>query len=200
MKPIPAQRKGAHHTTAHAVRVASEQDARKAFDNARQRLIDVNRWHDVAGEGSAKFQVVDEEGKELEATVKEGNYLRITIQNIPATAVGDGDDWVKVEKIREENNSNYQMIAVRVRPAVPPFASDREIAHFFSPEATSTFCIERTKTKLRAAVYGRNEKPNTNASTLWAKIRNLGVAIGAMVGLNKSQWKSLVKGLVDKSL
>jgi hypothetical protein len=56
---------------------------------------------------------------------------------------GKGNDWVRVEKIDEQNFPEHQYIAMQVRPAVPPFYNEGQVAHFFDRDATSTFCIER---------------------------------------------------------
>lgn len=50
---------------------------------------------------------------------------------------------------------------------------------------------------VRAAVYGRNEVPNTGAEKAVDKARNAMVALSAMAGVSKLQWKLLVKGLVE---
>ena len=52
--------------------------------------------------------------------------------------------------------------------------------------------------EVKAAVYGRNEVPNTSTSNVIDKVRNVVVAMTATLGFSNVQWKSLVKGLVDK--
>ncbi|MEI9806971.1 MAG: hypothetical protein WDO16_03295 [Bacteroidota bacterium] len=129
--------------------------------------------------------MVNSEGKEINEFVKEGNYLRITIPNIPGSAAGEGADWVKVERINEYEKPDYQYVAIRVRPAVPPIYNKQEVAHFFTPAATSTFSIERNENEVIAAVNGRNEKPNTRTQNIINRVRNFCIALGAMIGFNK---------------
>jgi hypothetical protein len=202
MKPIPRQKKGAQSATRYQVKTKDIHAARKLFEMARLNLLQVNRWHELAGSGSAIFSIVEQDGEIGTECVKEGNYLRISIPGIPGSPAGDGDDWVKVENIIEHEDSNSQFIAVRVRPTSPPGSSSarEKTAHFFSDDATSTFYVERKGRIVMAAVYGRNEMPNIKTKGFLSKMRNLVVAIGAMIGLNKSQWKNLVKGLVNKNL
>jgi hypothetical protein len=198
MKIIPKQHKGASSVTTYSIKLPDPSLAKDLFQRARKNLLNVKDWQRLAGPDSAAFSVVDILGNETNDFVKEGNYLRITIPGIPGSRNGNGDDWVIVERINQHSNPDYEYVAIRVRPAIPPFYDKKEVAHFFSPEATSTFSIERNQNIVTASVNGRNEKPNTKTQSFLSNIRNFFIAIGAMIGLNKSQWKSLVKGLIDK--
>jgi hypothetical protein len=200
MKIVPAQHTGAMSVTRYSIKLASKAAAESLFERARRNLLNVNDWHTIAGPHSAVFEIIDERGEKITGDVKKGNYLRINIPAIPGSPAGNGADWVKVERINEQVNLNYQSIAISVRPAPSPIDNETEVAHFFADEATSTFSIERRDRVVVASVNGRNETPNTETKTIRARIRNFFVAIGAMLGLNKPQWKSLVKGLIKKRL
>ncbi|HET6995164.1 MAG TPA: hypothetical protein VFI06_09295 [Chitinophagaceae bacterium] len=190
---IPENYKGAQSATTYSVKVADSAGADWLFEKAKRNLLDVNRWHQLAGSSTARFKVIDENNRETNEPAKEGNYLRINIPVVPKTGAGHGFDWVRVEKIEEIREAGYRFIGMLVRPCHPPFEK-QEVAHFFSPHATSTFCVERKGKKIKAAVYGRNENPNTRVHTILARLRNMLIALGAMIGLNKPQWRSLVKG------
>lgn len=82
------------------------------------------------------------------------------------------------------------------RPSKNPTDKTHHIAHFYSSKATSTFIIQRYPTHLKAAVYGRNESPNFDASLIDIA-RNITVAIGGMIGIAKIQWKQLTNGFLD---
>jgi hypothetical protein len=56
----------------------------------------------------------------------------------------------------------------------------------------------RNSTRVTVSVSGRNEKPNTDTHDFLTSIRNVIVALGAMIGLNKPQWRSLAKGIIKK--
>jgi hypothetical protein len=193
-KLIPEQYTGAKSVTSYTIKTQDNVSADRLFDKARNNLLNVNDWQKLAGPATAEFNVIDSNGKETNEPAKEGNYLRITIPVVPGSPAGKGHDWVIVEKIEEVKSSAHQYIAMRVRPAVPPFYDRNEIAHFFSDVATSTFCVIRQGKKIKTMVFGRNEKPNTSVHNFFNKVRNILIAIGAMIGLNKPQWKSLVKG------
>jgi hypothetical protein len=85
---------------------------------------------------------------------------------------------------------------MRVRPTNNPKNEGEKIAHFFSDNATSSFIVMRNENEVTAAVYGRNEKPNTNADSITNKLRNAFVAMSAIFGIANIQWNNLVRGLI----
>ena len=116
----------------------------------------------------------------------------------PGTETGSGNDWVQIEAIEEINEPDIQITAIRVRPSNNPLNSKSDTTHFFDSQATSTFVAKRENSKVIAGVYGRNEKPNTENESLVDKVRNTVIALGAIAGFSKLQWKSLISGLIKK--
>jgi len=198
-KIVPIQRKGAKSSTHYSIKASDLNAARELFKKARMNLLNVNKWHELAGALSAKFQLTDEKGNAINDNLRKGNYFSISIPAAPGSSVGNGNDWVKVETLEEQKNNNTDWIAIRVRPAKSPLQhNSAETAHFFTDDASSSFCLERKGRKVTASIYGRNEKPNIKAKTLTDKIRNVLIAFSAMIGLSKSQWTSLVRGILQK--
>ncbi len=176
-------------------------DARQAeefYQIAKKRLLHVNEWQGLAGPATAGFSLTDENGKEVDRAVQEGDHFKIDIPG-PGPASGEGYDWVKVEAIVSQEGEAEAFTAITVRPAPNPLSHKKDIAHFFSGEATSSFVVKREKNKVTAGVYGRNEKPNTSSETTTDKVRNTAVAAGAMSGFSKIQWKSLVNGILKSA-
>lgn len=201
MRTVPRQFTGAHSQSSYQVRLRSVQEAKQVFSAARDHLLHVDRWHSLAGTASASFKAVDNSGVEHDGPIEKGNYLRISIPVVPNAPIGTGDDWVKVEVIDEREDEAGEHLSIRVRPCkCPTTGGPQAVAHFFDEHATSTFTVERKGPRVRVSVIGRNEKPNTKTPGLVATVRNFFIAVGAMIGLNKPQWQSLVKGLVTKSL
>jgi hypothetical protein len=192
---IPEQQTGVESNTESSVEVNSKEAAVHAFDLLKQRLLNVNNWHSVAGKLTAAFQLTDAKGNAVDRSVQKGDHFKIDIP-APGPVTGDGHDWVQVEAIEEEKKNDSETLAIRVRPATNPKNDQDDVAHFFADDATSCFMVKREGKKLTAAVYGRNEKPNTNAESILDKARNVAVATGAVAGAAKLQWKSLVEGLV----
>jgi len=194
---VPPHVSGVQTNTESFKEFETEQEAKDFYLIARERLLDINHWQDIAGKATASFQVTDRNGKAVTREVQKGDHLKIDIPG-PGSASGEGYDWVKVEAVETNNTADSQWTAIRVRPATNPLNDNKDVAHFFSDETTSTFIVWQEGMKVTAAVYGRNEKPNTDTQASIDTIRNSAIAAGAISGFSKVQWKSLVNGLVAK--
>ena len=188
---IPETKSGVQTNTESYTEFSNEAEAKKYFPEIRDRLAHVNQWHDLAGAATARFQLTDAKGQEVDRPVAEGDHFRIDIP-APGPITGEGHDWVQVQKIKETENE----FTILVRPATNPLNDNPDIAHFFSEDSSSSFSVKREGNRIIAGVYGRNEKPNIDAESVVDKIRNTAVAAGAISGFAKIQWKSLVNSLV----
>lgn len=195
---IPQQEEGAQSNTEAVQSFENVDDAKHFFAVVKSRLLQVNRWHEWAGTGSAGFKLTDASGNETERNPQQGDHFKIDIPG-PGTITGEGFDWVQIEAIEETNNADEDCLLVQVRPATNPQNERSDVAHFFADTATSNFVVKRSGNIVSAAVHGRNEKPNTATETLIDKARNAAVATGAVTAFSKLQWKALVNGLVKKS-
>lgn len=195
---VPPQQEGGQTNTEAVEVLPTESDAREFFGVVKNRLLNVNSWHDYAGKGTAEFQLTDARGQEVERTARKGDHFKIDIPG-PGSVAGEGYDWVQIEEIAEVHNEEGDSIAIRVRPATDPQNDKPGVAHFFTSEATSNFVVTRKGAEVKAAVYGRNEKPNTEAEAVVDKVRNTAVATGATSGFSNIQWKSLVTGLLQRT-
>lgn len=194
---IPDQNTGAQSNTESSAAFGTVEEATSFFSVVKQRLLQVWHWHEVAGKGTADFELTDAQGNAVERTPQPGDHLKIDIPG-PGPQTGDGYDWVQVEAVEESAEAGVDCVVMRVRPATNPQNDRSDVAHFFSDEATSNFVVKREGTTVTAGVYGRNEKPNVGAEKVVDKARNAAVATGAVSGFSKLQWKSLVNGLVKK--
>ncbi|HEX2606987.1 MAG TPA: hypothetical protein VHK91_06390 [Flavisolibacter sp.] len=191
---IPDQKTGLSTNTESIAAFPDEKQASEFYKIARDRLLDVNRWQDWAGTATAQFILTDSSGKEVNRSARKGDHFKIDIPG-PGSLSGEGFDWVRIEAI-ETSESDSLFTAIQVRPATNPLNERKDVAHFFSDEATSSFIVRLIDCQVIAGVYGRNEKPNVKAETLLDKARHTAIATGAVSGLSKLQWKSLVNGLV----
>ncbi|HYG01721.1 MAG TPA: hypothetical protein VD927_04705 [Chryseosolibacter sp.] len=197
-KIIPPQHAGGKKDIEHKVAASDDDDARKLFVIGRNRLLDVNNWSNVAEGLSAKFHLTDQNGIDVERTAEKTDCFKIDIP-APGPAEGDGHDWVKIEAIEDKSDSQgpSESIAIRVRPCPNPRERQGEnVAHFLDEKATSTFVVQRNGREITAAVYGRNEKPNTDTTSVIDKVRNAVVGTTAIMGMSNVQWKNLVQGLI----
>lgn len=197
-KTIPDHHDGVDVNVEDSVSFATVEEAKGFFSVVKGRLMDVNHWKEWAGALSASFHLTGEKGQEINMPPRQGAYFKI---NIPAPGIvtGEGYDWVRIEEVKEEADSECEYVAIRVRPAPSPVNEKEDVAHFYTDEATSNFIARRDGTKVTAGVYGRNEKPNVKeADSLLDKIRNAVVGASGVSGFSKLQWKALVSGLLER--
>jgi hypothetical protein len=193
---IPRQKKGASFDIRESVMLGEREDAIIKYTEAKNRLLNVSDWGGFAGEAADTFILTDAQGNELDREAQEGDLVKIHLPG-PRSLIGDGEDWVLIEKIHEERNKRLDEIftAMTVRPNRNPAAKNQAIAHFFGKYTTNTFLVCRHRTEIVCSIHGRNEQINTNTDWL-DLIRNLMVAIPAKVGLSNPHWRRLAKGLI----
>lgn len=194
---IPEHQEGNDVNVQDSVQLSDEAEAKRFYAIVKERLLNVNGWKDLAGSLGADFHLTNDAGQVIDGPPHKGNYFKIDIPG-PGILSGKGYDWVRIEEVQDESKSDVEFVAIRVRPAASPLNDEKDVAHFYSDEATSNFIVRREGTKVIVGVYGRNEKPNTNAETIVDKIRNVFVGTGAVAGFSKLQWKALVNGLLER--
>lgn len=195
---IPAQEEGSKINVDSSIDTKNNEAANQLFKLAKSRLLDVNNWQQLTGKLLAEFQLTDQTGSPNSSPVQEGMYFKIDIPG-PGTKAGEGYDWVKVEKIESYNSPDIESIGIRVRPAPNPLSTNRDIAHFYSQEATSTFTLTREGTKVTAAVYDRNTKTNKDTDQISDQLRNAIIGIGGIISFSRIQWKSLTNALIEQA-
>lgn len=194
---IPENKEGAEVNVEESIELSSHDEAVEYFGVVKERFLNISSWKDLAGTLSAGFALTNEQGQEIDTFPRKGNYFKIDIP-APGIISGEGYDWVRVEEVTEEKEGDCEYIAIRVRPASSPVNEKKDVAHFYTDEATSNFIVRRDGTKITAGVYGRNEKPNVKSETLLDKARNAIVGSGAITGFASLQWKGLVNGLLKQ--
>ncbi len=195
---IPEQQQGGFHDTESKKCFDNPEIAAEKFQILKERLFSVNSWKEYSGIG-AEFRLFNPQGEAISAIPEESNYIRIDIPG-PGDIEANGFDWVNIRKISTSftKENEVENILIECGPSIDPTQpGNSHIAHFYNQEATSTFVISRSRNCLHAAIYGRNEIPNTRQAAFVDKIRNTMVASLGMVGLSKIQWKLLTDGLLD---
>ncbi|HRO43397.1 MAG TPA: hypothetical protein PL009_11230 [Flavipsychrobacter sp.] len=193
----PDQTEGISKNFEETIEMDTLEEAQDMFVTAKDRLLNVNQWHEVSETIKSQFQIVDHQAHSINRKAHKGDFIKINIP-APGTDTGEGADWVKVDAIEYDDypDENREVIAMRLRPASNPSNADESVAHFFTDHATSSFVIERHQKKIIARYFGRNEKPNTTTEKLTDTVRNIAVAVGAMLGFSDVQWKGMLKGFL----
>lgn len=194
---VPSQQTGTEMNAVEKIELASEAEAVYFFNTVKERLLDVNRWAEIAGGGMSDFFLTDETGNLVQRKASGGDHIRIDIPG-PGSKTGGGYDWVTIEGIKLEMLDDAEVLSMTARPSVNPLTGSEDTAHFLTDKATSTFQVKRIGRTIYAEEHGRNEVPNTDTGIPLDNIRNTFVGWGAKVGFSYSQWKALVKGLLSR--
>lgn len=195
---VPKQKIGSHTGARCTVKTKNSEEAIALFEQAKQRLLNVNAWQKLCGTGSAEFKLTDKKGHLIGyKKPRIGNLIRIKLP-APSNKSGSGYDWVRIEAFKHTKDlvKDEEQYGFRVRPVQNPFKNTNESAHFYTSDASSTFLLKRHGAILSAMEIGRNEIPNSRPSSFLNKVRNVIVAIAAMAGLAHPQWKKLVTGVL----
>lgn len=163
------------------------------FAKAAQRLLDVNHWQEYAGEALARFILSDRMGNPLTGPAQKGLLLKI---DIPGPGTDEGFDWVRIEEIEKVTSTDVESIALRVRPVSAPDSDDAEPTHFYDKQSTSTFTLTREHARITAAIYDRNIAANSEADSIFDKVRNAITGFAGKKVFSKIQWQALADGLV----
>lgn len=194
---VPKQSDGKAITAKEIVELRNEREAKEFFEVAKNRLRNVNSWAELAGNGSATFQLMDSSGIPIDRYVEKGDLVRIDIPG-PGSQAGEGYDWVQIEAIEFQSTPYRNHYSFRVRPTQNPSKKKEGIAHFYSKESTSTFMVKQNKNTVSVAIYDRNTKPNVNAESSMNNVRDAIVGTAGILGFSKFQWTKLIHGILKK--
>lgn len=167
-----------------------DEEARRGFEKARQKLFHVNKWSELPGISSA-FTVYTAEGNKKSSGIpEEGEFLYIDLPGpTPET-------WVKVIDITEEKN----LAEFTVSPSPDPREKNeevRDVEHFFADEATSTFRVELKGNTLYACEIGKEEGINNKGKKAGGReLVNTVIAVGGWLAFQEMQWNKLTDYLV----
>ena len=194
---IPAHYKGIKTGASTYAESPTRHDAILLFEEAKKRLLNINQWHVLCGEGSAVFQLTNDKGQPVNRNPVKGDLVRIKLP-APPNNQGDGFDWVRIEEFENTKDllKDQDIFGFRVRPVQNPLDNSSDPAHFYRSTATSTFLVVRTSSIVTALEKGRNETPNNGSQSIFGRIRNVAIAIAAWLGISKLQWGKLVKGII----
>lgn len=194
---VPDQHTGKAIDAESSVELVNDEEAKTFFNTVKARLENVNNWHQYAGTISAEFRLVDKTGVEVRRIAQKGDYFKIDIPG-PGSAGGNGYDWVQIEEVETTSTANTDHFGFRVRPAQNPQNNKEDIAHFYSPESTSSFTVLRENNIVTVGIYDRNTKTNKDTHSMTDKIRDAVVGTAGLLSFSKIQWQHLADGLMSR--
>src|ERR1044072_7230188 len=96
-RTVPPQHIGSKHNTEYTITCPTVEACIQRFNIAKERLLEVNHWHQLGGSLSANFTLTDRQGHVLHHKAEEGDHIRIDLPG-PGSKDGNGYDWVEIEK------------------------------------------------------------------------------------------------------
>jgi hypothetical protein len=172
-----------------SIMALSHDHATQLFREATHRLLNVSKWHTLPCSLLTELKHTDENGARVDRPVRENDYFVI------ANEAGDGE-WVKVEKVFSQRDSSgpREVVTIRARPATSPLVAK---ADSFRP--SNTFKVVRHGLNITAAVYGKNDESEEDNpyDTFTSNRDRPDSTVGAIPGIARVQWRSLVNGILS---
>jgi hypothetical protein len=170
-----------------------QSECERFFETTCSKVRNINEWS--RNSSPTDYELFDESGEVANAEpISEGMFIRINLY-------GAGKyDWVRVMSITEAPDEFVMTVKPAYDPTERPVNVD-SISHFFGPEATNNFCVQRIDKTVAMYVIGLNEHQNTKFTDgLIESARNSAVAnIGYYTGLQKGVWKEFCTNFLSKA-
>lgn len=168
----------------------TEEEAKKAFSRSVKKLFNVEKWSELPGIAS-KFELYDADGsKKNSREPAVGDHLRILIPGpMP-------ENWVEVTEVKKSEN----VASFTVKPDLDPQEKfEKDVEHFFSDNATSTFKVERKGKVIKGCEIGKDEDINNEGREAGdRKLINTIAAEAGWVIFQEIQWRKLADYLVHR--
>lgn len=191
---IPGQKTTNHTGATSRHKAESRHCAVVLFNEAKQRLLDINNWGRLCGNAGAEFRLTDETGELLPGSMPVvGNLIRV---KLPASANKAGFSWLKIEKFEHSKDllKDEELFGFSVKPIKDPtdlFKKNKDVY-----TGTNSFLICREGSLLTASEYDINDMESIEAASLFNKIKSYITSVWVMTGLANTQWKKLLNGII----
>jgi hypothetical protein len=168
----------------------TEEEAKNAFSRSVEKLFDVEKWSKLPGIAST-FELYGKDGaKKSSKKPAVGDHLRILIPGpMP-------ENWVEVIDLKRSEN----VASFTVKPDLDPQERfEKDVEHFFSDNARSTFKVERKGKVIEGCEIGESEDINNDGVKAGRrKVVNIISAEAGWVIFQEIQWRKLADYLVHR--
>jgi hypothetical protein len=192
---VPVNKKGSENDAAAFLICHSETEAFDRFRILSQNLLKINSWKVFAGKNPAEFYIYNMDNLNKYVLAKENDLVKIKIP-APENKLGNGFDWVVVHKIETIEKKDLIAILLEMKPHSCPEKSDKNTAHFYKKDASSTFILAKKDKTIQFSIHGRNEIPNIGKVGFINTCRNFFVASGGIFGGSKLQWQDFAEEFI----
>ncbi|WP_192820285.1 hypothetical protein [Rufibacter sp. LB8] len=167
-----------------------EAAAQQAFEQAKAKLFDVNKWSNLEGINST-FQLFGAAGEPSDKTKPQvGDFMQIIL---PATNI---ENWVAVTEVTEEETA-AQFVVKPSPPPAPKTDQPEVVKHFFTHEASSTFLVYLDGLTLHGLEIGKDEAINNQGQEAGDRaVLNTMISEGGWAGFQSLQWNKITRYFV----
>jgi hypothetical protein len=167
----------------------SHEHASELFNEATHRLLNVSQWHMLPCSLLTELKLTDHKGIHVDRQVRENDYFILNNDD------GYGE-WVKVERLffQCDPSAPREVLTMRARPSCNPLLGVEEPIR-----PSNTFKVMRQGLNITASVYGKNEEDAYTKSypALEQDVDRPDPTVGAIPGVARVQWRSLVNGILS---
>jgi hypothetical protein len=172
----------------------SQEHATELFNEATHRLLHINKWHTLPCSLLTELRLKDDKGFEVDRQVRENDYVVFNNPN------GDGE-WVKVERVflQCDPSGPREMLTMRARPTSNPQLEGEDPIR-----PSNTFKVTRQGLNITVSVHGKNDaakhEDDNSFVSYWAagqETKRPDLTVGAIPGIARVQWRSLVHGILS---
>lgn len=196
---LPEQVSGSKTDNSDFIEFANLEECKSKYKEIKARILDINNWHNISEGLSGTFILCNKNGDEKSVHPQINDLIKIKLP-LTTSIEGEGFDWVRIINLKEsfDTDKNLDFLYFTLKPTQNPNTESDSTAHFYTNEATNTYIVLRDDKKIFVGIHGRNEVPNSEQTEgVIDKVRNQGIALGAILGLADPQWKHLIKGLLS---
>lgn len=172
-----------------SIMALSVEHATELFSLASHRLLSINKWHTLPCSLLTALKLTDEKGCEIDRQVRENDYFVVDNED------GHGE-WVKIEKVylHRDPSGPREVLAVRAKPSNHPLDTSTELNR-----PCNTFKVTRDGLNITVSVHGKNEDEELNKAYSNPDDKHVrpDTTVGAIPGVARVQWRSLVHGILS---
>lgn len=194
----PLQKKHAHIEAVKKVEAQTRHEAIVLFKNAKDRLLDINNWHQLCHNKKAGFELSDKKGLKIsEKQIPEvGNTIRISS---PLSDSAVDYNWARIEGFETEKNllTDKEVFGFKIRPICQPEELENGITYTYTSASTVTFLIIR-KGRMVTALEIEKTEAELSRYTLPVIAKRFISDLSTRMGFSKPQWHSLITGVLTK--
>jgi hypothetical protein len=167
----------------------SHEHASELFSKATHRLLNIRKWHTLPCSLLTELKLTDHNGFQVDRQVHENDYFIVNNSN------GDGE-WIKVERVffQCDPSGRREVLTLRARPSCNPQVGGEE-----QMRQSNTFKVTRQGVNITVSVYGKNEEDGHSKahSEFERDAERPDVTVGAIPGVARVHWRSLVNGILS---